>query len=424
MQFEWRTVNLGSVAEISSEKVLISELNKAQYISTDNMLNNMGGVESAVKLPNVKSVVSFNEGDVLFSNIRTYFKKVWPASFSGGCSADVLVWRPNGENIIDKNFLFYVLSSDAFTQYSVKTSKGVKMPRGDKKALLEFEFELPPLETQLQIVQSINPINRKIELNTRMNQTLEKIAQRIFKSWFIDFDPVKANAEGVPFADLSPDIQSLFPSEFVESEMGLIPKGWEVNKLSDTITLKGGGTPKRSVEEYWQGDINWFSVQDVPSDGDVFVIDTIDKITESGLNNSSTKMQERGTTIITARGTVGKLAMVSSPICMNQSCYGVKGRVTGDIFTYYSLKKAVNELRSKAHGGVFDTITSKTFESILTTTPCRSLSKVFEKTCEPLFSKIESNVKQNKTLKEIRNRLLPKLLSGSIEIKQELKEVS
>jgi type I restriction enzyme S subunit len=424
MMSDWKKVKLDDVAELCTSKVAIAELSKNNYISTNNMLNDIGGVETSDGLPSAKTVNKFLKGDVLFSNIRTYFKKVWLAAFDGGCSADVLVWRSLDSNVLTQSYLFYILSSDRFTEYSVKTSKGVKMPRGDKQALFEFEFELPPLDIQLQITEAIQPLSFKIENNSKMNQTLEKIAQRIFKSWFIDFDPVKANAEGLPFAGLSPDIQSLFPSEFIESEMGLIPKGWEVKPLSNAILLQGGGTPKRSVAEYWGGHINWFSVQDVPKEGDVFVVETKDKITTAGLKGSSTKILDPGSTIITARGTVGKLAMVSNPMCMNQSCYGVKGNDRGDIFTYYLLKKTIKELQSKAHGGVFDTITTKTFDSVLTCLPPNSLDKEFTNVCISIFSKIESNVRQTVTLNALRDRLLPKLLSGSIEINQKLDEAS
>ena len=289
----------------------------------------------------------------------------------------------------------------------------------------------------------------KIELNTQINQTLEQIAQALFKSWFVDFDPVKAKidvleaggtAEAAELAAMSTiaakspeqlaDMQqtqpeayqqlaqtaALFPAAMQDSELGKIPEGWSINSLSELITLTGGGTPKRSESSYWGGNIPWLSVRDLPLDGGIFVTDTEEKITELGLKNSATKLLPAGTAIITARGTVGKLALLAGDMCMNQSCYAVTGRNYGPCFNYFYLAQAVSTLKQNTHGAVFDTITTSTFETYKASYCQEKLSNHFEEIVTPLMEAIKSNLLENTNLATTRDTLLPKLLSGAIDL--------
>jgi type I restriction enzyme S subunit len=183
------------------------------------------------------------------------------------------------------------------------------------------------------------------------------------------------------------------------------------------VELIGGGTPKKSESDYWDGDIAWFSVKDAPADGDVFVIDTELKITELGLNKSSTKLLPKGVTIISARGTVGRLALVGVPTAMNQSCYGVKGIDGIDPYlNYFNLKEAVSTLQQNTHGAVFDTITRDTFDTVFLVDASGSIKIEFERAVEDGFKKIRNNLFENKSLESLRDSLLPKLLAGELDL--------
>ncbi len=249
-----------------------------------------------------------------------------------------------------------------------------------------------------------------------MNATLEAMARAIFKSWFVDFDPVRAN-RGEFDLSLPPDLLALFPDGFVESELGAIPAGWQIDAFDDLIEIISGGTPRTSVDEYWEGDIPWFSVKDAPAPTDVFVIDTARKVTEAGIENSSAKMLPVETTIISARGTVGKLALVGVPMSMNQSCYGIRDvRGEYNYYTYFHLESVVNKLQQRTHGSVFDTITRKTFKTITAVVPPIEVIQTFEELIDPFLERIKSNVFESRTLAELRDTLLPKLISGELRV--------
>lgn len=353
---------------------------------------------------------------------------------------------------LDPHFFLYQYLSPTFQGFlHSRTIRGSTVDRIALKDFPDFEIDLPPLTVQRQIAKIMLDLDAKIDLNRRINQTLETMVQTIFKSWFIDFDPVKAKMAAIeqrkdPLRAAMRTISSksdaeldqmprvchdqlavtaaLFPDAMEESELGEIPKGWSAVTLSKMIQLIGGGTPKRSESSYWAGTIPWFSVRDVPDDGDVWVVDTEEKITQAGLQKSSTKLLREGTTIISARGTVGKLALVGIEMAMNQSCYGVVGTEgVGDFFNYFNLKGAVETLRQNTHGAVFDTITQATFETVLCVRPQNSVMKQFDEAAGPLLKSIKLNVLQSRKLAELRDTLLPKLLSGEISVESLMDEV-
>jgi type I restriction enzyme S subunit len=346
---------------------------------------------------------------------------------------------------LDPHFFLYQYLSPKFQDFLMsRTIHGSTVDRIALKEFPDFEIDLPPLPVQRMVAKVMLEIDAKIDLNRRINQTLEATAQAIFQSWFVDFDPVKAKvaakAEGRdPLraamsaisgkADAELDAQppeqyerlaataALFPDEMDASELGEVPKGWIVEPLSKMIQLIGGGTPKRSEPDYWGGDVLWYSVKDAPLDGDVWVVDTEEKITNLGLQKSSTKLLPVGTTIISARGTVGKLALVGKEMAMNQSCYGVAGADgIGSYFNYFNLKDAVEVLKRNVHGAVFDTITQATFETVPRIRPLNEQHEAFEQRVRPLLEEILSRVNQNRILAVLRDTLLPKLLSGELSV--------
>ena len=320
----------------------------------------------------------------------------------------------------DPRFLFYLLGTLSLNSWRA----GSGQPLLNQDILSRIPATVPKLDEQRAIAHILGTLDDKIGINRRMNETLEAIARALFKSWFVDFDPVRAKAEGRD-PRLPKPIADLFPDRLVASVLGEIPEGWEAQPFADTVEIIGGGTPKTSVAEYWNGDISWFSVVDAPTGSDVWVVDTEKKITREGVENSSTRILPVGTTIISARGTVGRIALVGLPMAMNQSCYGLRGKVgTRGSFTYFATRELVSSLQQRAHGSVFDTITRNTLAGVYVAVPPANLIKEFENRIDPILEHIRVSLLGSRTLAALRDALLPKLLSGEIRIKDAKKRMA
>ena len=326
-------------------------------------------------------------------------------------------WRSLDAEVIEPGFLRYWSRSQQFQDQlaglAASTDMAPYLSLVDQKRL---RITLPSTGEQRAIAHILGTLDDKIELNRRTNETLEAIARALFKSWFVDFDPVRAKSEGRD-PGLPPNLADLFPDTFEDSELGDIPKGWEVQPFSNTIEIIGGGTPKTSVAEYWNGDIPWFSVVDAPAGSDVWVVNTEKKTTSEGVEESSTRVLPVGTTIISARGTVGRVALVGVPMAMNQSCYGVLGKAGArGFFTYFAARELVVSLQQHAHGSVFDTITRDTFAGVSVALPPTALIEAFEDLVRATLERLRSALIQSRTLSTLRDTLLPKLISGELRV--------
>ena len=163
---------LSDICDYVAEKIDVARLNESNYISTENMNPNKGGISKASSLPTVAQTRAFRKGDTLVSNIRPYFRKIWRAEYDGGCSNDVLVFR--AKKGVSERFLYYLISDDAFFVYATATAKGTKMPRGDKEALMKYEVPLLSFQEQEIIADFLEPFDKKIQLNTAINQNLPR----------------------------------------------------------------------------------------------------------------------------------------------------------------------------------------------------------------------------------------------------------
>jgi type I restriction enzyme S subunit len=357
-------------------------------------------------------------GDTVLSTVRPNRRSMFFADQPGSnwvVSTGFAVLRPQ-VHMIAPRFLYACVFSQSFTEYLISREKGAAYPAVSPEDIGNAVIPLPPLKEQRAIAHILGTLDDKIELNRRMNRTLEEMARAIFKSWFVDFDPVRAKADGRN-TGLPAEIAALFPDSFEDSELGEIPKGWDATSFTDNIEVIGGGTPKTSKPEYWDGDIPWFSVVDTPADGEVFVISTKQTVTQSGIDNSSARILPVGTTIISARGTVGNLALVGVPMAMNQSCYGLKDQRGGaGYFLYFATEAVVDTLRQRGHGSVFNTITRDTLHGLRVASPPHEVMAEFERVVQGLMLQILSNQHKSRTLADIRDALLPKLISGKLRV--------
>ena len=326
------------------------------------------------------STVLIKTGDIIISargTVGAIAQLAKPMAFNQSC------YGVRGKkDITDTDFIYYILKHAVSGLKQI--AHGAVFDTITRDTFRVIEIDLPPIAEQKAIAAVLGALDDKIELNRRMNATPEAMARALFQSLFVDFDPVRAKLDGRPPAALDPATAALFPDSFVETTLGHIPLGWEVCALSEKIQLLSGGTPKTSEPTYWDGDIPWYSVRDAPSETDLWVIHTDKHVTKLGIANSAAQIFPEKTTIISARGTVGKLALTAVPMAMNQSCYGVRGIPGyGDYFTYYSLREATAQLQQRTHGTVFDTITTETFKTLDCIFPTPKITAAFDKLVEP-----------------------------------------
>jgi len=340
------------------------------------------------------------------------------------------------EKVCSKRFVFFILKKNR--SYLENLATGSVQKNLYTSVLGSLVFNMPTLSEQKAIANVLGALDDRIELNRRMNETLEAMAHALFKSWFVDFDPVIDNAlssgKKIPAAliekaearaglgdkrkPLPEEIRTLFPDEFTYSEeMGWIPEGWCCGSILEKAKLLSGGTPKTSISEYWDGDIPWASAKDVSQCGESFLINSARHITSTGLAKSSTKIIPKFSTVFVARGaTTGRLTMFGGDMAMNQTCYGLRADSEMHFYTYCHSKHFIDSIVNAGHGSIFTTITTTTFKASKVIHADEMIICNFEEFVSPIFQKVLSNQVKTRTLTKLRDTLLPKLLSGEIRI--------
>jgi type I restriction enzyme S subunit len=368
--FEREICTLGDVANYNKNRISTQNLNEINYISTENMLPNREGVTTASAIPKGKAI-EFKEGQTLVSNIRPYFKKIWKANIDGGCSADVLVFDISEQ--IDETYFYYYLSQDEFFDYIMKGSKGTKMPRGDKQHILRYPFTYPRIEEQEAIAVTLASMDDKIELNNRINDNLLQMAQAIYKSWFVDFEPFQ---EG----------------EFEESELGMIPKGWKVGKFENLVTVKYGKDHKK------------LSDGNIPVYGSGGVMRYVDK----ALCSSES-------VLIPRKGTLNNVIYVNDPFWSVDTMFFTQMNYPGIAkFVYFFIKS--KDLLSMNAGSAVPSMTTEILNRLPIIEPPLSIIREFSELVTPFFIQMNLNNKQSENLANTRDALLPKLMSGEIRV--------
>lgn len=444
---------LSEMASFVGDKIPASEISCDNYISTDNMLVDRGGIEPAIKLPAASKFNHFKTSDTLFSNIRTYFRKVWLADIDGGASPDVLIFRTNDAEILDPAYLYYIISNETFTDYTVLTAKGVKMPRGDKVAIMQYKFYLPEPDKQKSIAQTLRSLDQKIENNRKINETLEGMAQAVFKSWFVDFDPVRAKMAALEAGGCEADVNlaamtaisgknlaalehlrerspaayeelkstaNLFPSTLQESDLGIIPDGWEASEIGDEVTVVGGGTPSTKNSEFWDGGtIHWTTPRDMSNLTDKILIDTDRRITDKGLSKISSGLLPVDTVLMSSRAPVGYLAIAKVPVAINQGYIAMKCEQSlSPEFVVQWCASQMEEIKQRASGTTFAEISKKSFKPIPIIVPTLDIIEKYNAQVKSIYLKIENNIREMTSLSQIRDSLLPRLLSGEIDVSE------
>jgi len=319
-------------------------------------------------------------------------------------------------------YWFYLLKSLGLEQMNSDSA----VPGLNRDAAHARKVSLPVLESeQRAIAHILGTLDDKIELNQKMNETLEAMAMALFKSWFVDFDPVRAKMEGrwkrgASLPGLPADFYDLFPSEHIDSELGSLPSGWCVGKLEQIADIIGGGTPSTSEASYYCDSgkgISWLSPKDLSGYFWKYISNGATDITELGLKNSSARIMPRGTVLFSSRAQIGYMAIAENDLCTNQ---GFKSLVpkngANSEFLYYLLKANIEFIEARAHGSTFKEISGHGMKELPVICPPAPLMGSFKMVVSK-FSELQKEIRhETKLLAVIRDFLLPKLISGQIRI--------
>ena len=343
---------------------------------------------------NLDSIRKPQVNDILYSVVGSFGKPVLikdgkPFVFQ----RHIAILRPNCE-VVDSRYLYYVMSSRIFYLQADTVALGAAQRTISLTSLRNMKVSLPELVMQQRIADVLSSYDNLIENNTHRIRLLEQMAENIYKEWFIRFR---------------------FPGhENAEFENGL-PKGWTKVASSTVIDIMSGGTPKTDRDEFYNGKIPFFTPKD--ANDSIFVYNTLTYITEEGLAHCNSQYYPVDTLMVTARGTVGKLSLLAVPMAMNQSCFALKFKDNQNpYYLYYAMKNEVARLKKMANGGVFDTIIIKTFDHISLVIPTDGMFRAFNKIITPIFGQIQHLERQNHLLARQRDLLLPRLMSGKLEV--------
>lgn len=317
------------------------------------------------------------------------------------------VMKSLNEKVINNDYLYYYLTYKL--NYLKNLSIGSATKFLTKTILDDIVINYPSsFSSMMNIAKTLKLIDEKINNNVSIIKNLEQLSQTLFKHWFIDFE--FPNEEGKPYKSSG--------GEMVESELGEIPKGWNLKYLSENVDFLSGGTPKTKEETYWNGTIPFFTPKDAKNS--LYTTTTEKSITDLGLEKCNSKLYPKNTLFITARGTVGKLALANRPMAMNQSCFALKHKEGKQFYLYNVVENLVKEIILGANGAVFNAINLNDLKRLKYAYSNERLIINFENKVSRFYEKMSLLEEENINLQQLRDTLLPKLLSGEIEIPDEL----
>lgn len=340
----------------------------------------------------------------------------------------VCYWRSLDPDQLEPRFLFYLLTSAEFQANldAVKTHGSMAADYVSMTDQRDFLLTFPPIRVQKAIASILGALDDKIELNRRMNGTLEAMARALFQSWFVDFDPVRAKLDGRIPTGLDKETAALFPDSFQESEVGHTPHGWTVQPVGEVIDCVGGGTPSTTDPKYWDGGKHhWTTPKDFSSLKAPILLETDRKLTDAGIAKISSGLLPAGTLLLSSRAPVGYLAIAAMPVAINQGFIAMKcNEKASNFFMLNWCIANMAEIESRATGTTFAEISKQNFRPIRVVLPPKLLMAEFTNKVAPLYSQITANLQQSRILATLRDTLLPKLLSGELSIDAIASEVT
>ena len=405
---EWKEYKLGTLTDRKIGYGIVqpgaSVSGGVPVIKVNNIisgLRNVEELETTSKANDAKySRTKLIGGELIISVVGTIGKTaIVPMSFAG-CN---LVRATCLIDIKDKqlvSWVKYYIDSPQGQRYIHENLNTTVQPTLNVKSLVDMPIPMYSSEYMKKAVSILKSLDDKIEVNRKINENLEQQAQALFKSWFVDFEPFKNG-------------------EFVESELGMIPKGWRVGTLDEIGDVVGGSTPSKSKPEFYTDKgIAWLTPKDLSISNNKFTAKGEIDITEEGYKSCSTKLMPKGSVLFSSRAPIGYITIAKNDICTNQGFKSVVPKLAGTAFIYYFLKISTKDIENKATGSTFKEASGALMKSLqLIIAPERILHD-FENIMKPLFTQQEVLEDESRRLAELRDTLLPKLMSGELKVNE------
>ena len=377
-------------------------------------------VKKAQRVRKFDVLIAMSSGSRAAVGRLAQLRSDWSGTFGAFCG----VLRANEERV-DPEFLGYLLYAPAFRARIETHAAGTAIMNLSREHLLGFQVFLPPVRDQRAIADLLGMLDDRIDLLRQTNATLESIAQALFKSWFIDFDPVRAKAKGREPEGMDAATAALFPSEFEESALGAIPKGWAVQPIGELVEAVGGSTPDTKNEAYWEpATHHWTSPKDLSGATAPVLLDTERKVSASGLAKISSGLLPVGTLLMSSRAPIGYLSLAQIPVAINQGYIAMlPGGRLSPTYLYFWCKLHMDAIKGRANGSTFMEISKKAFRPIPAVLPPREVIESFTGIADSVFRRLTANERQARELAEIRDTILPRLISGKLRLPEAQEQI-
>ncbi len=426
---EWRTVRLGDHVDSNLGKMLDAQKNKGvpcQYLGNSNV---RWGTFDLSDL----ALMKFEDGEEERYGVRDGDLIVCEGGEPGRCA----VWRGQvpvmkiqkalhrirPKDGLNNYYLFYWFMLAGRIGWLEPFFTGTTIKHLTGKALNELQVPLPPIEEQRAIAHILGTLDDKIELNRRTNATLEAMARALFKAWFVDFEPVRAKLEdrwqpGLSLPGLPAHLYDLFPDRLVDSELGEIPEGWRHSSIGEEVTVCGGATPSTKEPEFWEGGQHcWATPKDLSALKFPVLLDTDRKITDAGLAKIGSGLLPVGTVLLSSRAPIGYLAIAEVPTAINQGFIAMKcvGALP-NAFVLPWCRASMDAIVGNANGSTFQEISKSNFRPLRVVVPSAPVLESFTKSADSIYRQMVENERQSRSLAQLRDTLLPKLICGELRI--------
>lgn len=371
----------------------------------------------------------FELNDIVFSRRGDVTKNALIRSQEIGwlCGTGCLKLRLGKEQIANAKFISYYLRLPDIKEWLIRHAVGATMPNLNTSILSSVPIKLPPLANQLDTASTLEALDDRITLLRETNKTLEAIAQAIFKSWFVDFDPVRAKMEGRQPEGMDEATAALFPDSFEESELGLVPKGWQYSSMADVSTVGIGKTPPRK-EQHWfsenSEDIAWVSIRDMGEFG-TYTSDTKEYLTQEAVDKFNIKKVPSNSVLMSFKMTIGRIAITERELTTNEAIAHFKLDQNSSLsseYIYLSLK-SFDFTQLSSTSSIADAVNSKTVRQIPVLNPAKPILLAFQENISALFERIKNIAQQTRNLELIRNTLLPRLISGQLRLPEAQEQI-